>query len=130
MSFRSLLIGVAIGILVGLYVAPYMGRPGFSPSAAVRAIDGLMATGRSMPPESSWPDETVAKRELFRFSEWHVDAQTDESTVDVKKCIFIGNDLACELKLNLAWARGDRTAEAVFKGKPGQWRMVALKARN
>ncbi|MER9600471.1 hypothetical protein, partial [Mesorhizobium sp. M0244] len=101
-AVRSLLLGMTIGILIGIYAAPWGGRQGFDfgeGSKAASPLNGLMesALGAAIRPS----DET-AKGELFRLSNWDISMHRTGSTVTVKRCISIGKDsIACELLAHL-----------------------------
>ena len=126
MSGRSLLLGITIGILIGIYAAPLVGRQGFDlgeGSNVVSPLNGLMESALR-------PSDETAKGELFRLSNWDISMHETGSTVTVKRCISIGKDsIVCELLAHLGWVDGEKLVEAVFEGEPGTWRMVAARAR-
>ncbi|MER9651512.1 hypothetical protein [Mesorhizobium sp. M0199] len=121
---------MTIGILIGIYAAPFVGRQGFDfgeGSKAASSLNGLMEPALDA---AIRPSDETAKGELFRLSNWDISMHGTGSTVTVKRCISLGKDsIACELLAHLGWVDGDKVVEAVFKGKPGIWRMVAAKAR-
>ncbi|MER8524184.1 hypothetical protein NKH56_33670 [Mesorhizobium sp. M1076] len=120
---------MTIGILIGIYAAPWVGRQGFDRGEGFNAaspLDGLMESAHDT---AVRPSDETAKGELFRLSNWDISMHGAGSTVTVKRCISVGKDsIACELLAHLGWVDGEKLVEAVFEGKPGAWRMVAARA--
>jgi hypothetical protein len=126
---RSFLLGMTIGILIGIYAAPWVGRQGFDFSESSKAASSLNGLMESAPDAAIRPSDETARGELFRLSNWDISMHGTGSTVTVKRCISIGKDsIACELLAHLGWVEGEKLVEAVFEGKPGAWRMVAARA--
>ncbi|TIL48221.1 MAG: hypothetical protein E5Y73_29830 [Mesorhizobium sp.] len=121
---------MTIGILIGIYAAPLVGRQGFDLGAGSNAASPLNGFRESALDATIRPSDETAKGELFRLSNWDISMHRAGSTVTVKRCISVGKDsIACELLAHLGWVDGEKLVEAVFEGKPGTWRMVAAKAR-
>ncbi|MER9776690.1 hypothetical protein [Mesorhizobium sp. M0220] len=120
---------MTIGILIGIYAAPWVGRQGIDlgeGSNVASPLNGLMESALDA---ANRPSDETAKGELFRLSNWDISMHGTGSTVTVKRCISLGKDsIACELLAHLGWVDGEKLVEAVFEGKPGAWRMVAARA--
>lgn len=130
MSGRSFLLGITIGILIGIYAAPRVGRQGIDLGEGSNVASPLNGLTESALDASIRPSDETAKGELFRLSNWDISMHGTGSTVTVKRCISIGKDsIVCELLAHLGWVDGEKRVEAVFEGKPGTWRMVAARAR-
>jgi len=126
---RSLLLGLVVGIGVGLYLSPYIAANGFD--RAIKQIDSYTKAQTSKPAISvEWPTNQMAKEELFRFSNWNYAAYGKNSITNVIRCIQIKQrTIACELSATLSWLKDTALIEAVFEGKPGNWRIAAAKSR-
>ncbi|WP_214473389.1 hypothetical protein [Mesorhizobium sp. dw_380] len=121
---------MTIGILIGIYAAPFVGSQGFDFGEGSKAVSLLNGLRESALDASIRPSEETAKGELFRLSNWDISMHGTGSTVTVKRCISLGKDsIACELLAHLGWVDGEKLVEAVFEGEPGTWRMVAARAR-
>ncbi|RWP39706.1 hypothetical protein [Mesorhizobium sp.] len=130
MGGRSLLLGITIGILIGIYAAPWVGRRGIELGEGSKAASALNGLIESALDATIRPSDETAKGELFRLSNWDISMHGPGSTVAVKRCISIGKDsISCELLAHLGWVDGEKLVEAVFEGKPGTWRMVAARTR-
>lgn len=126
---RSFLLGLVVGIGVGLYLAPYLAANGFSHT--IEPNNSSINSQVSTPAISvEWPTNQIAKEELFRFSNWNYAAYGKDSITNVIRCIHIKQQtIACELSATLSWLKDTALIEAVFEGKPGNWRMAAAKTR-
>ncbi|MER8374462.1 hypothetical protein [Mesorhizobium sp. M0488] len=130
MGGRSFLLGMMIGILIGIYAAPFVGSQGFDFGEGSKAASLLNGLRESALGAAIRPSDETAKGELFRLSNWDISMHGTGSTVTVKRCISLGKDsIACELLAHLGWVDGEKLVEAVFEGEPGTWRMVAARAR-
>ncbi|TGQ04498.1 hypothetical protein EN862_032930 [Mesorhizobium sp. M2E.F.Ca.ET.219.01.1.1] len=129
MPGRSFPLGITIGILIGIYAAPWAGSQGIDlgeGSNAASPLNGLMESALDT---AIRPSDETAKGELFRLSNWDISVHGTGSTVTVKRCIRNGRDsIARELLAHRGWVDGEKLVEAVFEGNPGAWRMVAAKA--
>jgi len=123
---RGFLLGIAVGIGIGLYAGPLLGKAG------VRLIDdekslSMMGNLQKLTPET-WPTNQNAKEELFRFSNWDHVGYGGASKVTVNRCRQISDQsIACELSAALSWIQDQKALEAVFNGTPDNWLMVAVK---
>ncbi|GLQ80655.1 hypothetical protein GCM10007881_41740 [Mesorhizobium huakuii] len=128
MSGRSFLVGMTIGILIGIYAAPWVGRQVFDLGEGSNVASPLNGLTESASDAAIRPSDETAKGELFRLSNWDISMHGAGSTVAVKRCISLGKDsIACELLAHLGWVDGEKLVEAVFEGEPGNWRMVAAR---
>lgn len=126
---RGFLLGVAVGCVLGVYVAPHLGRPtvGMGVLKATNLPQSSIASG--VPELATWPTDEQAKVQLFALSEWDL-KHGSGSKVIVNRCIRIADtEIACELSAQLGWIAGDIPVEAIFQGKYGDWKMVAAKNR-
>ncbi|TGQ51533.1 hypothetical protein EN836_23445 [Mesorhizobium sp. M1C.F.Ca.ET.193.01.1.1] len=121
---------MTIGILIGIYAAPLVGRQDFDFGEGSNAASPLNVLMESALDAAIRPSDETAKGELFRLSNWDISMHGTESTVTVKRCISVGKDsIARELLARLGWVDGEKLVEAVFEGEPGTWRMAAARAR-
>ncbi|PDT50831.1 MULTISPECIES: hypothetical protein [Sinorhizobium] len=126
---RGFLLGVAVGCVLGVYVAPHIGRPmagmgNFSESILAEV------NGPRVPEKGTWPTDDQAKTQLFKLSKWDLTKHGNGSKVRVDRCIGIAEtELACELTAQLGWVQGETRIEAVFRGEDDRWKMVAAKNR-
>ncbi|MES0057272.1 hypothetical protein NKJ66_27200 [Mesorhizobium sp. M0078] len=128
MSGRSFLLGIAIGTLIGIYAAPWVGRQSIDLGEGSNVASPLNGLRESDLDAALRPSDENAKGELFRL--WDISMHGTGSTVTVERCISLGKDsIACELLAHLGWVDGGKLVEAVFEGKPGTWRMVATRTR-
>lgn len=127
---RSFLLGIALGIVIGLYAAPMLGRPSIGLSEMSQVLSTLGNSAEHVPDKATWPTGNRAKSELFRISKWDITKHGDGSTVSVKRCISVHeNTVACELSARLGWIEGEKLVESVFEGGPDGWIIVAAKNR-
>lgn len=104
MMGRGFLFGIAIGIGIGIYAAPMLGRPSIGLDEISQAILPVGNGAERIPDKATWPTSERAKSELFRISKWDISKHGDGSTVAVKRCISIDEDsIACELTAHLGW---------------------------
>ena len=125
---RGLLLGLGLGVVIGVTIAPVFDRGG-DPATAIsigRLADGMF--NRATLDPSQWPANEEVLSALFEHQGWDL-RYSDASTIEVLRCISAGTDVACEMQLNLGWLAEPRTAEAVFEENAGQWHMKELKAR-
>jgi hypothetical protein len=130
MLARGFLLGVAIGCVLGVYVAPHLGRPTVGMGNISESILPQVNIARAVPEKGSWPTDDQAKVQLFELSKWDLNKHGNGSNVIVNRCIRLANtEMACELSAQLRWIDGDIRIEAVFQGKDGDWKMIAAKNR-
>ncbi len=127
---RGFLLGIAIGVGIGIYAAPMLGRPRIGLGEFSQVILANVKGPDRIPDKATWPTSEQAKSELFRISKWDISKHGDGSTVSVKRCISIDEySIACELSAHLGWIEGKKSVESVFEGGPGRWTMVIAKNR-
>lgn len=127
---RGFLLGIALGIVIGIYAAPMLGRPSIGLSEMSQVLSTLGTGSEDVPDKATWPTGDRAKSELFRISKWDITKHGDGSTVSVKRCISVReNTVACELSAHLGWIEGEKLVESIFEGGPDGWDMVAAKNR-
>lgn len=127
---RGFLLGVAVGIGVGVYAAPMLGKPGIGFDEVKQTVSTIGNLTKKSPDPATWPTNQNAKEELFRLSDWNYAGYGDASNVTVNRCITINEkSMACELSAALSWLTEPKTIEVVFEGAPGTWRMAAAKTR-
>ncbi|RWK76143.1 MAG: hypothetical protein EOR51_30085 [Mesorhizobium sp.] len=127
---RGFLLGIAIGIGIGIYVAPMLGRPSIGLGEFSQVILPTVNGPDRIPDKATWPTSEQAKSELFRISKWDISRHGGGSTVSVKRCIRIDEySIACELSAHLGWIEGEKSVESVFEGASDRWTMVAAKKR-
>lgn len=127
---RGFLLGVAVGCVLSVYVAPHLGRPTVGMGNISQSILPQVNMARAVPEKGTWPTDDQAKTQLFALSKWDLNEHGNGSNVIVNRCIRIADkEIACELSAQLRWIDGDTRIEAVFQGKDGDWKMIAAKDR-
>ena len=124
------LLGVAVGCVLGVYVAPHLGRPTLGMGNVSGSILAQVNEAPAVPEKGTWPTDDQAKTQLFALSKWDLNRHGNGSKVIVNRCIRIADkEIACELSAQLGWITGNTPIEAVFQGKDGDWKMIAAKNR-
>ncbi|MGK9338498.1 hypothetical protein [Sinorhizobium meliloti] len=127
---RGFLLGVAVGCVLGVYIAPHLGLSTVGMGNSSESNLPQMNILRAVPEKATWPTDDQAKVQLFGLSRWDIGKHGDGSKVMVNRCIRIaGTEIACELSAHLKWIDGTARIEAIFQGKDGGWRMIAAKNR-
>jgi len=127
---RGFLLGAAVGCVLGMYIAPHLGRS----TVGMGFLQGTnlpqSSIASDVPEMATWPTDEQAKVQLFALSEWDLNKHGNGSKVIVNHCIRIADrEIACELSAQLGWITGNTPIEAVFQGKDGDWKMIAAKNR-
>ncbi|WP_337763105.1 hypothetical protein [Sinorhizobium meliloti] len=127
---RGFLFGVAVGCVLGVYVAPYLSRPTVGMGHVSGSILPQMNEATAVPEKGTWPTDEQAKVQLFELSNWDISKHGNGSKVIINRCIRIaGTEIACELAAHLKWIEGETRTEAVFQEEGGDWKMIAAKNR-
>ncbi|MFD1196820.1 hypothetical protein ACFQ3K_01245 [Brucella gallinifaecis] len=122
---RSFLMGIALGIAIGIYIAPSL-RANLGFNDDQQTVVNLAKHSD----DTIWPDDETARTELFRLSNWNYADYGHSSKVSVLRCIPIKEQtVACELSASLSWLNEPKAIEAVFEGAANDWRLVAVKSR-
>ena len=122
---RSFLAGIALGIAIGIYIAPSLHT-----KLDFHNGEQTIANVARQSYDANWPDDETAKTELFRLSNWNYAGYGRSSKVSVLRCIQIkAQTVACELSASLSWLNEPKSIEAVFEGAANDWRLVAVKSR-
>ncbi|MCP1201117.1 hypothetical protein [Notoacmeibacter sp. MSK16QG-6] len=123
---RQLLLGVAIGLIAGIYVAPMLGRPGLSPEAVSQSMEGLVSSVSGDLAEDERPSDDEAKRAVFSYRDWDIAADAGKSSVRVRRCISVKAGIACAMQLELWWVENPHPAEAIFEHSNEEWHIVRM----
>jgi len=127
---RGFLLGVAVGCVLGVYVAPYLSRPTVGMGNIPGSILPQMNEATVVPEKGTWPTDDQAKTQLFALSKWDLKRHGNGSTVNVKRCMQIADqEIACKLFAQFKWIDGETQIEAVFQRQDGYWTMIAAKNR-
>ncbi|MEY9722152.1 hypothetical protein ABIA22_004706 [Sinorhizobium fredii] len=127
---RGFLFGVAVGCVLGVYVAPHLGRPTIGMGNISESILPQVNIPRAVPEKGMWPTDDLAKAQLFALSKWDLNKHGNGSKVSVDRCLRIAEtELACELTAQFSWVEGKTQIEAVFQGEDGDWKMITAKNR-
>lgn len=122
---RSVLVGIALGIAIGIYIAPSLHTKLDSHNGEL-----TFANVARQSYDAIWPDDETAKTELFRLANWNYAGYGHSSKVSVLRCTQIKeHTAACELSASLSWLNETRIIEAVFMEAANDWRLVAAKSR-
>jgi len=127
---RGFLLGVAVGCVLGVCVAPYLSRPTVGMENVSGSILPRVNEATAVPEKGTWPTDDQAKTQLFALSKWNLNRHGNGSIVSVKRCMQIADqEIACELSAQLKWIHGETQIEAVFQEEGGDWTMIAAKNR-
>ncbi|WP_324765565.1 hypothetical protein SO078_29845 (plasmid) [Sinorhizobium meliloti] len=127
---RGFLLGVAVGCVLGVYIAPHLGRSTVGLGNFSEGNLPHVNIARAVPEKATWPTDEQAKAQLFALSKWDLNKHGNRSKVIVNRCRRIADtEIACELSAQLRWITGDTRIEAVFQGNGGDWKMIAAKNR-
>ncbi|PDS61842.1 hypothetical protein CO653_31090 [Rhizobium anhuiense] len=127
---RGFLLGVAFGCVLGVYIAPHLGRPAARKGDISETILPQLKIVQAEAEKATWPTDDEAKAQLFDLSKWDLKKHGIGSKVSVNRCIRISQgEMACALMARLAWIEGETQIEAVFQAKSDGWKMVAVKNR-
>ncbi|RVJ49458.1 hypothetical protein [Sinorhizobium meliloti] len=127
---RGFLLGVAVGCVLAVYVAPYLSRPTVGMGNVSGSILPHVNEATAVPEKGTRPTDDQAKTQLFALSKWDLKRHGNGSKVIVKRCIRIADqEIACKLFAQLKWIDGETQIEAVFQRQDGYWTMIAAKNR-
>lgn len=127
---RGFLLGVAVGCVFGVYIAPHLGLSTVGMGNFSESNLPQLNILRAVPEKATWPTDDQAKVQLFGLSKWDTSKHGNGSKVIVNRCIRIADtEIACELAAYLRWVEGETQIEVVFQGKHGDWKMIAAKHR-
>ncbi|AGA08383.1 MULTISPECIES: hypothetical protein [Sinorhizobium] len=127
---RGFLLGVAVGCVLGVYVAPYLSRPTVGVGKVSGSILAQVNEAPAVPKKGTCPTDDQAKTQLFALSKWDLNGHGNGSTVSVERCMQIADqEIACELSAQLKWIDGETQIKAVFQEEGGDWKMIAAKNR-
>ena len=122
------LVGVAVGGVLGIFLAPNAGKLGTDISALQNTILARVNFQHNVTNTGNWPTNEEAKLGLFVLSKWDIKNFSDQSTVTVNGCISVReNTIACEMTAKLSWLEKPAKIEGVFEGKPDNWTLVSAK---
>ncbi|MDW9670308.1 hypothetical protein GOB27_27580 [Sinorhizobium meliloti] len=127
---RGFLLGVAVGCVLGVYVAPYLSRPTVGMVNVSGSILAQVNEAPAVPEKGTWPTDDQAKTQLFALSKWDLIRHGNGSTISVERCMQIADlEIACELSAQLKWIDGETQIKAVFQEEGGDWKTIAAKNR-
>ncbi|WCK17224.1 hypothetical protein G6L41_026335 (plasmid) [Agrobacterium tumefaciens] len=124
------LIGVALGGVLGVVLAPQAAMvgidlPGLKHSILARTVNGTDVTDKG-----DWPTDQAAKVQLFMLSKWDIENYGPQSSVHVDRCIRLArNAIACEMTAKLGWIKEDTHLEWVFERKDEDLALVSLRTK-
>ncbi|OAP40238.1 hypothetical protein [Sinorhizobium americanum] len=125
---RGFLLGVAVGCVLGVYIAPHLGLSTAGTGHFSESNLPRLDIRRAVPENATWPTDDQAKVQLFGLSKWDISKHGNGSKVIVNRCIRIADpEIACELSAHLKWIEVETRIEAVFQRKDGDWKMIAAK---
>ena len=125
-SGRIFFTGLAVGLLMGVFLSPILTSSNFAGGALAQAINGMAAQSARKPPASTWPSGPEALTALFEFSKWPPPEASDTSSISVDDCLSISSDMVCLLTINLSWVETPRKIEATFRKTLDRWSMLGL----
>jgi len=86
---RGFLFGVAVGCVLGVYVAPHLGRPTLGMGNVSGSILAQVNEAPAVPEKGTWPTDDQAKTQLFALSKWDLNRHGNGSKFIVNRCIRI-----------------------------------------
>ncbi len=99
---RGFLLGVAVGCVLGVYVAPYLSRPTVGVGKVSGSILAQVNEAPAVPKKGTCPTDDQAKTQLFALSKWDLNGHGNGSTVSVERCMQIADqEIAFELPAQL-----------------------------
>lgn len=126
-SGRIFFTGLAIGLLMGVFLSPIMTSSNFAGGALAQAVNGMTAQMAPRPPAASWPSGPEALAALFQFADWPEPEARDSSSISVDDCLSIGGDFICRMTMHLSWVETPRVVEATLRKSLDRWSMLGLK---
>lgn len=119
------LIGVAVGTMLGVMLAPKADGWGFDLSDLQHAIMVQDFNSGVVTDMAKWPTDHEAKAQLFELSKWDIKKYGEGSTVSIERCISISEKaMACGLNARLSWINEPALIEGIFEGAPASWKLV------
>ncbi|MEY9199427.1 hypothetical protein ABIA16_004606 [Sinorhizobium fredii] len=127
---RGFPLGVTVGCVLGVYMAPHLGSPKVGMSKLSDTILPQANMARAIPEKATWPTDDQAKIQLFELSKWDLSKHGKGSKVSVDRCIRIAEtEVACAITAQLGWDVDSMRIESVFQAKSDGWKMIAAKKR-
>lgn len=126
-SGRIFFTGLAVGLLMGVFLSPIMTNSNFAGGALAQAINGMAAQMAPRPPATTWPTGPEALAALFQFSDWPESQAGDSSSISVDDCLLNGGDFICRMTMHLSWVETPRIVEATLRKSLDRWSMLGLK---
>ncbi|MQB13199.1 hypothetical protein DXT96_25510 [Agrobacterium sp. ICMP 6402] len=124
------LLGVALGGLLGVVLAPQAVLVGIDLPALKHSLLAQTVSGTDVTDKGDWPTDQAAKEQLFILSKWDIENYGPKSSVHVDRCISLArNAIACELTAKLGWIKEDTRLEGVFERKDDIWALVSLRTK-
>lgn len=129
-SGRIFFTGLAVGLLMGVFLSPIMTSSNFAGGALAQAVNGMAVQMAPRPPAAAWPSGAEALAALFQFANWPKPEPGDSSSISVDDCLSIGNDFICRMTMHLSWVETPRVVEATLRKSLDRWSMLELKEIN
>ncbi|MBN7808986.1 hypothetical protein JZX86_27050 [Agrobacterium rosae] len=124
------LLGVALGGVLGVILAPQAATVGIDLPALKHSILARTVNGADVTDKGDWPTDQAAKEQLFIVSKWDIENYGRQSSVHVDRCISLArNAIACEMTAKLGWIKEDTLLEGVFERKDEKWSLVSLRTK-
>tara|TARA_R110002020_G_scaffold25225_25_gene82247 strand:+ start:2093 stop:2494 length:402 start_codon:yes stop_codon:yes gene_type:complete len=126
-SGRIFFTGLAVGLLMGVFLSPIMTNSNFAGGALAQAVNGMVAQMAPRPPATTWPTGPEALAALFELSDWPEPKAGDSSSISVDDCLSNGGDFICRMTMHLSWVEKPRVVEATLRKALDRWSMLGLK---
>ncbi|WCK69336.1 hypothetical protein [Agrobacterium tumefaciens] len=124
------LLGVALGGVLGVILAPQAALVGIDLPALKHSILARTVNSTDVTDKGDWPTDQAAKEQLFIVSKWDIENYGSQSSVHVHRCISLArNAIACEMTAKLGWIKEDTLLEGVFERKHEDWSLVSLRTK-
>ncbi|WP_416409802.1 hypothetical protein [Agrobacterium rosae] len=122
------LVGVALGGVLGVILAPQAALIGIDLPALKQSILARILNETDVTDKGDWPTDQAAKEQLFILSKWDIKNFGTQSSVHVDRCISLNrNAVACEMTAKLGWIKEDTQLEGIFERKDGTWFLVSVR---
>lgn len=124
------LLGVALGGVLGVILAPQAAMVGIDFPALRHSILARTLNETDVTDKGDWPTDQAAKEQLFILSKWDIKNSGPQSSVSVNRCISLArNAIACEMTAKLGWLTKDTRLEGIFERKDDLWSLVSIRTK-
>jgi hypothetical protein len=123
-ELKSLTIGLALGLIIGVYISPTIDAPKMKQIA-----DVPQAITKQVQSDIKIVDPTDAEMidAIFRAQGWNLGAAGRGSTAIVERCGPSLTTLVCNVDLKLAWVNSPTRMQVELKLDDGKFSVIRMK---